>query len=224
MNMRVLLLSVLIFGLSCASNPQRQLASIEPIVEGKVDQRLSGISSFLSDQENPSSLLFYMDLKNSKKKAVDISLDDLKVSEAGNIIKTKVRRLSLGRYEVEIFENIENIKELSFSVQDKTLKHKVRTIQRPSKSKSKFLIISNKNHELVVQLFLKDKKGNFVDLQYSPEIMIEGAGTLNDLVMVKNGLWQFRVTFSEDNHILYFSVRANGVYLERLLRFQHLEK
>jgi len=173
--MRVLLLSVLIFGLSCASNPQRQLASIEPIVEGKVDQRLSGISSFLSDQENPSSLLFYMDLK-------------------------------------------------SFSVQDKTLKHKVRTIQRPSKSKSKFLIISNKNHELVVQLFLKDKKGNFVDLQYSPEIMIEGAGTLNDLVMVKNGLWQFRVTFSEDNHILYFSVRANGVYLERLLRFQHLEK
>ena len=193
-------------------------------MEGKIDQRLSGISSFPSDQENPSSLLFYMNLKNSKNKAVDIALGDLKVIEAGNIIEAKIRRLSLGRYEVEIFENIENLKELSFSVQDKILKHKVKPVHRPSKGKSKFVIISNKNHELVVQLFLQDKRGNFVDLQYSPEIMIEGAGTLNDLVMVKNGLWQFRVTFSEDNHILYFSVRANGVYLERLLRFQHLEK
>ena len=222
--MRVLLLSVLIFGLSCASDPQRHISSIEPIVEGKIDQRLSEISSFPSDQENPSSLFFYMDLKNSKKRPVDISLDDIKVSEAGESIEAKVRRLSLGRYEIEIFENIENLKELVFSVQDKTLKHKVRPIQRPSKSKTKFVIISNKNHELVVQLFLQDKRGNFVDLQFSPEIMIEGAGTLNDLMMVKKGLWQFRVTFSEDNHILYFSVRANGVYLDRLLRFQHLEK
>lgn len=222
--MRVLLLSVLIFGLSCASDPQRHISSIEPIVEGKIDQRQSEISSFPSDQENPSSLFFYMDLKNSKKRPVDISLDDIKVSEAGESIEAKVRRLSLGRYEIEIFENIENLKELVFSVQDKTLKHKVRPIQRPSKSKTKFVIISNKNHELVVQLFLQDKRGNFVDLQFSPEIMIEGAGTLNDLMMVKKGLWQFRVTFSEDNHILYFSVRANGVYLERLLRFQHLEK
>jgi hypothetical protein len=222
--MRVLLLSVLIFGLSCASDPQRHISSIEPIVEGKIDQRQSEISSFPSDQENPSSLFFYMDLKNSKKRPVDISLDDIKVSEAGESIEAKVRRLSLGRYEIEIFENIENLKELVFSVQDKTLKHKVRPIQRPSKSKTKFVIISNKNHELVVQLFLQDKRGNFVDLQFSPEIMIEGAGTLNDLMMVKKGLWQFRVTFSEDNHILYFSVRANGVYLDRLLRFQHLEK
>lgn len=222
--MRVLLLSVLIFGLSCASDPQRHISSIEPIVEGKIDQRQSEISSFPSDQENPSSLFFYMDLKNSKKRPVDISLDDIKVSEAGESIEAKVRRLSLGRYEIEIFENIENLKELVFSVQDKTLKHKVRPIQRPSKSKTKFVIISNKNHELVVQLFLQDKRGNFVDLQFSPEIMIEGAGTLNDLMMVKKGLWQFRVTFSEDDHILYFSVRANGVYLDRLLRFQHLEK
>ncbi len=222
--MRVLLLSVLIFGLSCASDPQRHISSIEPIVEGKIDQRQSEISSFPSDQENPSSLFFYMDLKNSKKRPVDISLDDIKVSEAGESIEAKVRRLSLGRYEIEIFENIENLKELVFSVQDKTLKHKVRPIQRPSKSKTKFVIISNKNHELVVQLFLQDKRGDLVDLQFSPEIMIEGAGTLNDLMMVKKGLWQFRVTFSEDNHILYFSVRANGVYLDRLLRFQHLEK
>jgi hypothetical protein len=77
---------------------------------------------------------------------------------------------------------------------------------------------------MVLELTLSDKKGSFVELLQMPEIMIEGNGLISDLGLVRKGVWRFRVNYSDDNHIMYFSVRGNGVYLERLLRFQHIEK
>jgi hypothetical protein len=85
-------------------------------------------------------------------------------------------------------------------------------------------ILANHNHELTLELSLKDKNGKVVEMIQMPDIMIEGNGTISDLSLVRKGVWRFQVNYSEDNQIMYFSVRGNGVYLERLQRFQHIEK
>jgi hypothetical protein len=42
--------------------------------------------------------------------------------------------------------------------------------------------------------------------------------------MVKEGVWEFTISYPGVNQILYVTLKANGVELERLFRFQHVEK
>jgi hypothetical protein len=84
--------------------------------------------------------------------------------------------------------------------------------------------VANPEYSLWLELNLKDLKGHPLDLNYLPEVIIEGEAVISDIRRIKKGTWHIHLSYPDDNLILYFSVRANGVKLERLLRFQHVEK
>jgi hypothetical protein len=75
-----------------------------------------------------------------------------------------------------------------------------------------------------LRLTLRDRRNLPVEMQQSPEIILEGIGEVSGLKMVKAGVWEFTISYPEVNQILYVSLRANGVKIERLFRFQHVEK
>jgi hypothetical protein len=53
---------------------------------------------------------------------------------------------------------------------------------------------------------------------------MDGVEELSVPQMVTSGVWEVIVTYPDMNQILHLSVRANGVLLERIFRFQHVEK
>ena len=222
--MRVLLILFSFYFASCAGGPGRYLASSDEIIFGEVNHAKSVVKLFLNAVESKEIQYFYIELRDLKKNLVDTPLIDFQVKLHAKKIDFKVRRLSVGRYEIATFQEMSSFEGLKFLVSKKILKHQLLTLKKPHRSHSHIRILSNRNHEMVLELTLSDKKGSFVELLQMPEIMIEGNGLISDLGLVRKGVWRFRVNYSDDNHIMYFSVRGNGVYLERLLRFQHIEK
>lgn len=222
--MRVLLILISFYFASCAGGPSRYLASSDEMIFGEVDHAKSVVKLFLNAEESKEIQYFYIELRDLKKNLVDIPLNEFQVKLHAQKIDFKVRRMSVGRYEIATFQDIPTFEGLKFLVSKKILKHQLLTLKKPHRSHSHLRIISNRNHEMILELTLKDKKGNYVELLQMPEMVVEGNGLITDLNLVRKGVWRCRVNYSEDNHIMYFSVRGNGVYLERLLRFQHIEK
>jgi hypothetical protein len=57
-----------------------------------------------------------------------------------------------------------------------------------------------------------------------PDIILEGIGEISGLEYRGPGIWQFHLKFPEIDQIMYISVRQQGVLLERIFRYHHLEK
>jgi hypothetical protein len=222
--MRIWPFILLLFFVACSSGPSRYLASTEGVVLGDVDHSKSVVKLFLNAVESKEVQYFYIELRDFKNNLVDISPGEFQVKLFATKIDFKVRRLSVGRYEIAIFQDISSFEGLKFLVSKKILKHQLLTLKKPHRSHSHLKILANHNHELTLELSLKDKNGKAVEMIQMPEIMIEGNGIISDMSLVRKGVWHFQVNYSEDNQIMYFSVRGNGVYLERLQRFQHIEK
>lgn len=222
--MRAALLFLIPFLFSCASGPERTIASNSPIVLGEVVPAESVVKRFSNSSLHPDLHYFYLELKSGPKKLVDVELNEIEIKESGKRISSKIRRISLGRYEIEIDQDNLDYKKLKFLVQKKSLKHQLVALRKPVKQHSSMKVLSNENNRLKVRLILKDKAGSMVEVQQFPEIVLEGTGEVSDMVMVKPGIWEIEIGYPEENVILYLSARANGVLLERLYRFQHVEK
>ncbi|MBA2403776.1 MAG: hypothetical protein H0V66_03315 [Bdellovibrionales bacterium] len=222
--MRICLISALIFLLSCASVPERHIASEEPITFGEVDANPSVVKLFPTHSGHPDLHHFFLELKNSKQKLIDVELKDIVLEEANRVQTTHIRRISLGRYEIEINKDNIDFKTLKFLVQKKLIKHQLVPLKKPVRKHSSVVILTNEDNHLTARLGLKDKNGASVDLQANPEIILEGLGEVSELKMIKSGVWEFVISYPEDNQVFYISVRANGVLVERLFRFQHVEK
>jgi hypothetical protein len=221
--MKLVLLLPLFFLISCASGPERDIASDEIIVLGEVDGQISKVKMY-SSSGHPDLHHFYLELRNSSRELVDVELRDIRIKEGRKHLSTLVRRISLGRYEIEVDQQDLNFKALKFSIQDKPLKHRLVRLKKPVRENSSIVVILNENNRLKGQLILKDKNGAVFDVPHSPEIIFVGRGEASVPVKLKTGVWEFEITYPEDNQILYLSVRANGVLLEKLFRYQHVEK
>lgn len=222
--MRLAILLPLFFLISCASGlPERNIASDEFVILGEADSKLS-IVKFFSDAGHPDVHHFYLELRNSHKELVDVDLKDIVTKEGKKKLNSYIRRISLGRYEIEVDQANLNFNKLKFVIQAQTLKHKLVGLQKPNQKHSSITIVSNENHRLKLRLTLKDKNGSVVDVQQGPEIIFSGQGEASLPKKIKSGVWEFEITYSEDNQLFYLSVRANGVQLDKLFRFQYVEK
>jgi len=222
--MKLAILLPLFFLISCASGPpERNIASEEFVVLGEANTQLS-IVKFFSDAGHPDIHHFYLELRNTKKELVDVELKEIEAREAKKKLNTYIRRISLGKYEIEIDKENLNFNKLKFLIQTKALKHKLVGLAKPVQKNSSMVIVSNEHHRLKMRLTLKDKNSTAVDVKQDPEIIFTGLGEASTPKMVKKGVWEFEIIYPEDNQIIYLSVRANGVLLDQVFRFQYVEK
>ncbi len=213
-----------IFLVACAELPVRLPATISTELYGDVDHSYSVVKTFPKDQEQEGEQSFYLELRNKERQFVDVKFEQIIVKSPVANLNFYLQRLGRGRYEVKMNQEDLEFKNLRFEVQNKEIKHSLTRLPRPSKKHSQLKIVANPEYSLWLELNLKDLKGHPLDLNYLPEVMIEGEAVTSDIRRIKKGTWHIHLSYPDDNLILYFSVRANGVKLERLLRFQHVEK
>lgn len=190
---------------------------------GEVDIKLSKVKIY-SDSGHPDLHHFYLEIRNSGKMLVDVELRDIVIKEGRKPLNIYIRRISVGRYEVEVDKPNLNFSALKFTIQEKPLKHQLVRLKKPVRENSSIVIISNENHRFKARLTLKDKNGSSFEVPHIPEIIFAGIGDVSELKSVRPGVWEFEIIYPEDNQIIYLSVRANGVLLYKLLRYQHVEK
>jgi hypothetical protein len=71
---------------------------------------------------------------------------------------------------------------------------------------------------------LKDEKNSAVILETFPDIILDGLGELSKPLKLKDGVWEFAIDDAEMNQVLYISIRVNRFMLEKLYRYDHIEK
>ncbi|WP_408098624.1 hypothetical protein ACJVC5_06855 [Peredibacter sp. HCB2-198] len=225
--MRIGLILLFILLVGCAETPIKRFpASESPIQIGEVAHSQSSVQLFPSANENDSvTYYFYLQLKDSKGKYVDVAPSEIVLkSKNKRPVGFKLERILNGRYYV-IVDKSKSAKSVDFFVQGKLLKEKVSLdFRQPDRRYSSISIKSKSEGKITFQLRLADKSNRPVALVDHPEIVLEGRGQIENLKHIQEGIWQFTVIYPEDNQIMYFSVRAQGVYLVNLLRYQHIEK
>ncbi len=222
--MRPFFLLTLFFLISCASGPERKIASVHPIKTGIIAAKSCSIKLFLNNSGHPDIHQFYLELRDKKNVPVDVEFKDIIIKENQKILTTHVRRLSLGRYEVELQKDDSDLGRLKFLVQGKKVSHKFTNLLQPHAKKSQVILVSDSDYRLKLRIHLRDHKNRAVELALPPEFIMDGVEELSAPQMVTTGVWEVIATYPDMNQILHLSVRANGVLLERIFRFQHVEK
>lgn len=222
--MRSLLLIQFLSWVACATLPDRYVASESNPIIGKIDTSESSVSLLpLKIDNHETALAFYLQFKRHGK-FIDVKPEEIVLKNKNKIIETKIYRIAQGRYELNALREIANISSLQFFVQNKKIKHSLKAIGKPSRLHTKIFIIANDKHVLSLRLEIGDKKGIGVKVVPKPELILEGIGQFIDLKPIGSNIWEFSLEYPEENQVLYFSVRANGVLLERIFRYQHIEK
>jgi hypothetical protein len=222
--MRKSLLLPLFFLIACAHAPERNIASFEVITLGEVDSTQSSVRLFPNTTGHPDLHHFYLELRNSNNKLVDIELNDISLKLEKNSPSIYLKRISVGRYQMEVSDHIPHFKKLKFVVQNKIIKYTIVRKQKPVKANSKIKLISNTDNKLKFHVYLNDEKNSVVILETSPDIILDGLGGLSKPFKLEDGAWEFVIDYPEMNQVLYISIRANGIMLEKLYRHQHIEK
>ncbi len=215
---------------SCASKePLREVASFKVLSENKeVDLTKSLVNIYPATvADNGLWYFFYIQLKNSDGRYVDANLEDFVLkNDKGEKVDFKLDRVLTGRYYITIEKTADiNSTKLNFFIKNKPLKEKLKLqMSTPSLANSKLVLVHDSNYRAVFRLKLADLQNKAVELPEMPEIIIDGTATIEDLKHVGEGAWEFTVVYSDENTILYFSVRAMGTYFNKILRYQHVEK
>lgn len=218
--MKALLLLTLLMNLACTTMPDRQIASDDVVALGEIDPGRSSLKLFPSNDEQ----LFVLELRDKDKRRVDIESSDLELREGHKLHKLNLRRLNKGHYLFVTHKPIVNYSKVELKVQNKKLAHNLTTAIKTKIAQSRLEIVEQRDHEILVRLTLKDASGRGIASTQDPEIILEGMGELSRPEPSQDGSWEFRVHYPEMNQILYLSVRSNGLLLERILRFHHVEK
>jgi hypothetical protein len=125
---------------------------------------------------------------------------------------------------VELEKDDSNLGRLKFLVQGKKVSHKFTNLLKPHAKHSKVVLVSDFDHRLKLRIYLRDHKKRAVESPLPPEFIMDGVEELYVPQMVTSGVWEVIITYPDMNQILHLSVRANGVLLEKIFRFQHVEK
>jgi hypothetical protein len=217
--MRAFLISTLLVTSACAVLPKRLPASAGPWVVGDVSGEYSQLQKYPSDVEQ----VFYLELRSSEKKLVDADTKDFELSYLGKPLEFKLQRLSQGKYTLEPTSHFEDVSKATFIVQNKLIKNTLIALKKPTR-KSQIQLLSSNGHELKLKLMLKDKEGKPVVSGQYPDIILDGLGEVSELESQGPGIWIFKVKYPEENQVFYLSVRIHGILLEKLFRYQYVEK
>lgn len=227
--MRISLL-FLFFLCSCATEEVviRKIASQKTVRPGLVEPAKSLIQLFPAIAESDGiRYYFYLQLKNKSDTFVDCDLSDLYLKNSnGDNIPFRYERVLEGRYYLIVDKTAEIMSgQMDVFLKGKSIKKQFQfDFKQASRDHSKISLVKAGQHQIKFRLQLGDKKNQPVEIPAEPEIIIDGQGVIEDLKHVKEGIWEFTLVYPEQNQIMYFSVRAHDVYLEKLFRYQHVEK
>ncbi len=182
--------------------------------------------------ENEDGILhyyFYLQLKNKVGRYTDVEERDIELKQdKSEKVDFKLVRQLRGRYYLKVDTTKEfSQKQLDVYVHGKLMKEQFKLSMAPvDKKMTKLKLLSKRKHRAKFQLNLNDKTGKGVEIPTTPEIIVDpdGLAEIEDMVHVKQGVWEFTMTYPEHNVVLYLNVRAHGVYVEKLFRFHHVEK
>jgi hypothetical protein len=133
-------------------------------------------------------------------------------------------RLSHGRFSISLEGSFPSYGELKFLVHDEVLEHQFVISVPPSKKRSSLQMLETFSYETRFQIDLRDELGMPVEVDQYPEVIHDGPVQIKELKLIRKGIWEFILVYPEENQFFYISIRANGVLLEKLYRFQHVEK
>lgn len=230
--MRVILfILILLTFASCGHAPlsNRFPASFYNDVQyGDVEISQSSVKQFPPEIEaGLYRYFFYVQLKDEQGDYIDRDKNEFKVINPKNQeVKFSFERILRGRYYL-IIEKSGSMRssELDFYIAGIKLKENLKIkLQHASRNHSNLKMISHTHHQVKFLLTLNDHKGRAVNVPFAPEIILDGNVEIKDLKPVKDGQWEFTVLHSEQNLLLYFSVRTQGAYFKNLFRFHHVEK
>jgi len=240
--MKLMIFMALFSCISCSHFADRDIASIPEEHDyffAKADLTKSVVKLFPPEIDGEHfKYYFYVILKNTQGKFVDFDERELKVkSSKGQNISYKLERLFKGRYYVIIDRPIAlNVNQLEFKIQGQALKEQFKLpLHRLDKKncKIKFISKNEERHRDTFQIILADVDNKPLDVPGHPEIIIDPAAVagnhqsdiyVEDMKKVSKGVWEFQVAYTEQNHTVYFSVRAQGTEMYHIYRFQHVEK
>ncbi|MGE3609005.1 MAG: hypothetical protein AB7I27_05415 [Bacteriovoracaceae bacterium] len=229
--MRLLTLLLILIFIGCSHSPERDLAAIsdEIITWGEIDKSKSVVTLFPPDLRGDRFRYnFYLQLRDAKNQFVDCDEKDIVLKDKkGKKYTFKLERVLKGRYYVTLESQGKLLSsEVSLSVQNHILREELKLkFTPPDKKMSKITIVSEEMHRMTFELTLADSKGKAITSQEKPEIILDGSdASIEDLHQLKEGVWRFNLVFSEQNHVIYISVKSNGAYLERLFRFHYVDK
>lgn len=218
-----------IFALIGCATParERNVASVESTFRlGVVDPLKSRLQIFPDSTGEDLSYHLYVELYDTQGLSVDTDPSDLSLKNArGKRVPFIFERQSYGKYYLTVRFSFDSLySPLEFSVQDKVLQSNlILDFNKPSRNQSRIFLVEKSPHEMKLILKLNTHEGLPLALEEIPEIRFEGEGYIDEIRRVKEGVWTFTVIYQPDNQIMYFSVRARGVYLSNLFRYQHVE-
>ena len=223
--MRIGLFFLILTFFGCAEAPLRHPASETIIRIGEVSRAHSLVQLFPTSEGDTLTYNFYLQLKNEKSEYVDCDPSEIILKTKKNRpVPFKLERLLTGRYYL-ILNKSQGLKDIDFFVKGIELKEKFNlNLRKPDKKFTSITIAQKDDGKVVFRLKLADKTNKPVVLLNEPEIVLEGRGEIEGVRYIQEGIWEFTLVYPEENQIIYLSVRAQGVYLTNLLRYQHIEK
>lgn len=227
--MRLSAIALITLFVSCSRIPIREIASVDSDYNcGEVNLKNSSVRLFRPEVKEEISLYnFYLQLKNSHGEYVDCESKSLVLkNKKREKIPFVLERSLKGRYYISVKVNSNKISDkLDFFIDGRLLKeHLKMALKHPDPKFSKIKILNKKLNEFHMELYLGDSKGKPIQTSTAPEFIVEGHASVEDVRMISKGVWEFNLVYPERNEIIYISVRANGTYLERMFRIQHIER
>lgn len=227
--MRPLLIILIFLITACAADQERQARKIasmsRPII---YDHSKSLVNIYPAvSADDGIWYYFYVQTKDTFGRFTSIETSDIEIrTRKGKKVPYKLEQTLPGRYYLTIEKTSEfSSAELDVLVRGKALKEQFKlNLHHPDKANTTIKLVKNSHHKLTFQLRLADKKNQPVVIPDQPEIILDGMGNIEDLKQIKEGTWQFSIVYPEQNQIMYFSVRAMGIYLTNIFRYQHVEK
>lgn len=229
--MKLTVLVSLFLLVSCASKrpvAERTVAASQSELPAFIDFTKSSVKLFPPILDGDKyRYYFYVDLKDEAGVHADCAVEDITLkNESGKSLNFRLDRLLIGRYYVVVdgYEKI-HASTLSVYLRGQKLKGDFKlSAQKPVLEHSSVRLIKNEDYTAKLVMQLRDENGRPVSLAHDPELILNGDGQIYGLRQVKEGVWEFSLHYSEQNHIMYISVRAQGVYFRNIFRFQHVEK
>jgi hypothetical protein len=226
--MRLLTLLILIILVSCSTAPQVRLPASDTLERlGMVDVDRSLVQIFQALGSHEVAYYFYVQLKDTKGNFVDATKSDFKIlTTRGKRVKFDFERLLVGRYYLSIpKKSHQQSHQMDLYVRGKVLRGQLKiSMRQPHPKHTTLKLLSNHGNQLTLELRFADQKNHPVEVPQTPEILLEGGGAIENLLRVKEGIWQFTVYYPEENQILYLGVRTMGLTFQNLYRYQHVEK
>ncbi len=218
---------LLIFLVSCAEAPLRGPASVDTeFFFSEISLKKSIVKLFPPTIDAGGfHYYFYLQMRNDAGKYVDIDEREVEIRQSKKKISFKLERQLCGRYYLKV-DTSKEIKDTHVFIGGKQIPDQFKfSLARADKKMSKIKLLYKKRHRARFQLLIADAKGKGIEIPTLPEIIVEpgGSGEIEDLVHVKEGVWEFTMSYPQHNIVMYINVRAHGAYLDNLYRFQHVE-